>query len=111
MISVLDTNGSWVIDAEVHMDVPYGATVEGLIEIQLDITSIGSKQNVSLTHRDNKVTLRVNIDEVMRIHVISTSLLYSVTCFNKLNFGCSLFSCYCMYLFPILSNFDSELGH
>ncbi|XP_048729184.2 beta-mannosidase-like isoform X1 [Ostrea edulis] len=62
-----DTNGSWVIDAEVHMDVPYGATVEGLIEIQLDITSIGSKQNVSLTHRDNKVTLRVNIDENLDI--------------------------------------------
>ncbi|XP_062567240.1 beta-mannosidase-like isoform X2 [Saccostrea cucullata] len=58
-----EADGSWAIDAEVHLDVPYGESVPGSIEVQLDVTGVGIKQNITLTHENNKLKQRMTINK------------------------------------------------
>lgn len=62
--SVADTDGSWVIDTEVLLDVPEGETVEGSVKIRFDVTGMGSKQVHTLTSNNNKIKQRLQLDRV-----------------------------------------------
>uniref|UniRef100_K1QL24 beta-mannosidase n=1 Tax=Magallana gigas TaxID=29159 RepID=K1QL24_MAGGI len=57
-----DTDGSWVIDTEVLLDVPEGETVEGSVKIRFDVTGMGSKQVHTLTSNNNKIKQRLQLD-------------------------------------------------